>query len=248
LYVHPFAEELNKSRRAVAVAVRRFVAEGLRVLQVDLFGCGDSYGELSDASWSIWLEDLARAATWLEANRQPVSVIWGLRLGALLAVSAVERIGRDVDLLLWQPVTSGEGHLTQFFRLKSLGESMTRPGEQRSSPSALRATLRAGYPITVAGYDLTPSLCASIDERRLILPQGYRGRILWLETGRFDAAVLAPTSQRSLKELQMQGAYVAAQAIAGPAFWQTVEIEESPGLVEASLAWLRVSAAPVSRP
>jgi hypothetical protein len=48
LYVHPFAEEMNKSRRMAALQARP-VRSRLTVLQIDLYGCGDSDGNFADA-------------------------------------------------------------------------------------------------------------------------------------------------------------------------------------------------------
>lgn len=86
IYVHPFGDEMNKSRRMVALQAKAFAAMGFGVLQIDLFGCGDSAGEFGNAHWDIWKQDLGIARSWLE-NRitAPVS-LWGLRLGILLAL------------------------------------------------------------------------------------------------------------------------------------------------------------------
>ena len=42
IYIHPFAEELNKTRRMVALQVKALSEAGFTVLQIDLSGCGDS--------------------------------------------------------------------------------------------------------------------------------------------------------------------------------------------------------------
>jgi alpha-beta hydrolase superfamily lysophospholipase len=62
LYVHPFAEELNLSRRMAAQQARAFAGLGFAVLQIDLFGCGDSCaifppdgGINGNATWR-WLQ------------------------------------------------------------------------------------------------------------------------------------------------------------------------------------------------
>ncbi len=52
---------MNKSRRMAALQARAFAAMGFGVLQIDLFGCGDSSGDFSDARWDIWKQDLAIA-------------------------------------------------------------------------------------------------------------------------------------------------------------------------------------------
>ena len=53
VYAHPFGEEMNKARRMAALQSRRLAAAGYAVLQIDLFGCGDSSGDFADARWAI---------------------------------------------------------------------------------------------------------------------------------------------------------------------------------------------------
>ena len=49
LYLHPFAEEMNKCRPMLALTARQLAARGVQVLAVDLHGTGDSSGEFRDA-------------------------------------------------------------------------------------------------------------------------------------------------------------------------------------------------------
>lgn len=64
-YVHPFAEEMNKSRRMAALQAKALAAHGYAVLQLDLLGCGDSSGDFGDASWQAWVDDVVLACQWL---------------------------------------------------------------------------------------------------------------------------------------------------------------------------------------
>ena len=57
LYLPPFAEEMNRSRRMVLLQARRMVELGYQVLIVDLYGTGDSEGDFADARWAIWRAD-----------------------------------------------------------------------------------------------------------------------------------------------------------------------------------------------
>src|SRR5512133_1710196 len=67
VYVHPFAEEMNKSRRAVALQARALAQAGYAVLQIDLHGCGESSGDFGDATWASWIDDVVAACAWLES-------------------------------------------------------------------------------------------------------------------------------------------------------------------------------------
>src|SRR5437763_1590993 len=86
LDVHPFAEEMNRSRRMAALQARALSALGYGVLQIDLYGCGDSSGDFGDAHWDLWKQDLAAGAAWLRQRLDQPITLWGLRLGALLAI------------------------------------------------------------------------------------------------------------------------------------------------------------------
>src|SRR5688572_7026689 len=126
LFVHPFAEEMNRCRRMAALQARAFAEAGWTVLQMDLFGCGDSAGDFSAASWQAWLDDVVDAAAWLRENSGERLVIWGLRAGCLLAAQAARRIEPAADLVLWQPVSSGKQFLQQFLRLKLAAQLMSK--------------------------------------------------------------------------------------------------------------------------
>src|SRR5215472_18869506 len=79
VFVPPFAEEMNLSRRMVALQARMLAAAGVSVLLVDLYGTGDSAGDFSEARWALWVEDVLAAADWLEIREQTPTALWGLR-------------------------------------------------------------------------------------------------------------------------------------------------------------------------
>ena len=126
----------------------------------------------------------------------PLRILWGLRLGALLASAVVECIHPAPDLLLWQPVLSGESHLTQFLRLKAV-EEMLGQSRQQGVTSRLRSELASGRAVDVAGYTVNSALASAIDAAELKLPDHYRGQVFWLESGRADHAELSrdPSSE-----------------------------------------------------
>jgi len=86
LIVPPFAEELNKSRRIMFLQAQALSQQGCAVLSMDLFACGDSDGELRDAKWNDWKQDLAFAYTYLKQRSGVAVSILSVRLGALLAL------------------------------------------------------------------------------------------------------------------------------------------------------------------
>jgi exosortase A-associated hydrolase 2 len=240
LYLHPWAEEMNKARRMAALQARALAADGWAVLQLDLHGCGDSAGDFGDASWESWREDVARGLEWLHATvggQAPQAPgLWGLRLGALLALDyAAQPAGRaPSQLLLWQPVLQGASHLTQFLRLR-VAAQMLGDGGAETGTGALRAALAAGEALEIAGYTLSPVLARAIDQLdalRLAPPCPVH----WLEVVAAEGRPLPPAAQRVLQA--WQSAAGRAQTVAGPQFWASQEIAEAPALLDATRAML----------
>jgi len=155
LYVHPFAGELSRTRRMAALQSRAFAALGYAVLQIDLFGCGDSCGEFSAGRWRIWHDDLALAASWLADRDSGPLTLWGLRLGGLLALDAAARLDAR-RVLLWQPYMSGRACINQFLRLSEQLRDPA-PGAPRST-AALRAQLAVHGAIEVGGFEVAVPL------------------------------------------------------------------------------------------
>ncbi len=240
LYVHPWAEEMNKSRRMAALASRALAADGWAVLQVDLLGCGDSSGDFADASWAVWLDDITRAAQWLQARHPGAPLwLWGLRAGALLAAAAAPRIGGPVNLLFWQPAVLGKAVLQQFLRLKAAAQ--IADGGGKAILDAARADLAAGRAVEVAGYLLPAALAQGLEAATLAPPAAADvppARLVWLEVSAQAEPTLAPAALSAWPRWQAAGWQVQGQALPGPAFWQTTEVEDAPALLAATTAAL----------
>ena len=233
IYVHPFAEEMNKSRRMAALQSRALAAQGFGVLQMDLQGCGDSDGEFADASWAQWLDDLLALAAWAVARQAAPLWWWGLRAGCLLAAEAAALRGGPGHFLFWQPVVAGATALTQFLRLKLAGDALAGPGRQTTKD--LRAALQAGQCLEVAGYELPPAVADGLAQSSLARPDATQS-VIWLETSMRPDPDLLPASQAALAAWQATPCRAHSAVVAGPAFWQTVEIEDAPALIAASTA------------
>jgi uncharacterized protein len=255
LYLHPFAEAMNKSRRMTALQSRALAAAGFDVLQVDLLGCGDSSGDLADASWADWVQDALDAAAWLAQRHvdrpaaQPLW-LWGHREGALLATAAAAQTSEPVQLLLWQPVLQGRQALQQFLRLKAAAQ--LADGGGKGVVEGLRADLAAGRAVEVAGYTLGPALAQGLDSATLIPPPVRGGpisappRAVWLEVNSQPDPQPSPAAQMAMPRWLAAGWALEQRAVAGPAFWQAQEIEDAPALLEATLAALTQPAAALS--
>ncbi len=235
LYVHPFAEEMNKSRRMAALQARALAGAGYAVLQIDLLGCGDSSGDFGDASWNAWLDDIALACRWLQRRAPAPLWLWGLRAGCLLAAEAAHRLEAQCRLLFWQPMTNGNLVLQQFLRLKLAGNLLG--GGAKDTLGALRKDLADGRTIEVAGYALSPALAQGL-EHATLAPAARAVRLAWLELSPREDADLSAAAIAGKGQWEQAGCNVRCELVRGPAFWQTTEIEDAPALVGATLAAL----------
>ncbi len=234
LYVHPFAEEMNKSRRMAALQARALADQGYGVLLLDLHGCGDSDGDFGNARWEGWKNDIAAGYGWLkQTTGRPVG-LWGLRLGALLALDYARTAAHPVErLLLWQPVSSGSSFLTQFLRLRLASDMLGAHSSDGGGTKALRATLDSGVTLEIAGYALSPALAQAIDalDAAAMTPPCP---VHWFELVAAEGRALPPGAAR----ISADWPECSAHAVEGPQFWSTQEIAEAPALIAATCAAL----------
>ncbi|MFL6709174.1 MAG: hydrolase 2, exosortase A system-associated [Massilia sp.] len=245
LYIHPFAEEMNKSRRVAANQARALAAAGFAVLQIDLLGCGDSSGDFADARWEAWKADVEGAIDWLKTHYQAPITLLGLRLGGLLALDVANSSSHALArVLLWNPVQTGATFLKQFLRLLAVNEMLADGKDAGAGGGATdaRALLLHGESVEVAGYKLAPELAAAIeacDAARLAVTACP---IDWIESVASLERPEAPAITRLAAKWRAAGVTVQLHRVAGPAFWANQEIEESPVLVDATTALLAQTA------
>ncbi|RQO58683.1 hydrolase 2, exosortase A system-associated [Paucibacter sp. KBW04] len=245
LHIHPFAEEMNKSRRMAALQARQMAAAGFAVLQIDLFGCGDSAGDFGEAGWQDWLADLRQAKSCLDSKCGGASPLWlwGQRVGCLLASELAQQMGDEAcNFLFWQPPANGRLLLQQFLRLKLAGSLLE--GNAAAAMEALKAQMAAGEVVEIAGYGLSPALAAGLEKATLTPPAGGSGRALFFELASQAGDEVSPALASSAQRWQAAGLRVQTQRIQGPSFWQTSEIEDAPALLSASLQALLMEGAP----
>jgi len=233
IYLHPFAEEMNKTRRMAALQSRHMTEAGFAVLQIDLFGCGDSAGDFSDATWSIWQADVLLAYRWLRSETQSPLTLWGLRAGCLVAASAATNIPEEINLILWQPVVSGKQHWQQFMRLKIAGDIAS--GQPKADTEQLRHRLADGQTVEIAGYTVSSGLADGLETAELLNPPVNIGKVRWFELSMRDVATIAPSSQKCINQWLSSGVKIDSSIVRGPSFWQTTEIEDAPELISATM-------------
>jgi exosortase A-associated hydrolase 2 len=233
LYVHPFAEEMNKTRRMAAQQARAFAAMGYAVLQIDLFGCGDSCGDFQSGRWDLWKHDLAVARDWLAARTGGPLQLWGVRLGGLLALDFAAT--RPVDgVILWQPFINGRTCINQFLRMGlAAGMDSDDPAAPRST-ATLRAELAARGRLEVAGYELDAAMVRGIDACDAANLKLLPCTIHWFASGAPAARKMAIVASRLGERWAPFGVSLHFHPVDGVPFWATSAIAECPALLAAT--------------
>jgi exosortase A-associated hydrolase 2 len=231
LIVPPFAEEMNKSRHLFTEVADALIESGVATVVIDLFGTGDSEGEFADADWSVWKSDLAAAVQWARAQQITITQLLAVRLGCALACEAAHDNGWKLEgAVLWQPQLSGTRALDQFLRLRVAATMMQKDGKE--TIAGLRARLKAGEAIEVAGYDVTGRLAEQLDRVDLGRTLGANlGAVRWTEVVRSADAPPPTAGTAAVARARAGGATVELHTVVGEPFWSSVEIVRNPTLV-----------------
>lgn len=143
-----FGEEMNRGRRIAATIARLAAGHGVATRQIDLFGTGDSEGRLDEATWPDWIDDVRATVRRLKESGERPVMLWGTRLGALVAAEAARDLG-TAGLYLFVPVAEGRSFVRQLCR--AAGHSET--------------DLVDGAVIDIFGYRVPSAMLREIAER-----------------------------------------------------------------------------------
>ena len=239
LVVPPFAEELNKCRRLLALCAQRLAAAGAEVWCPDLFGTGDSAGEFSEANWAQWVDEICEFdAALTDAAPRAAPAYLALRSGALLLDAASARLTefKRAHVLLWQPVLDGARYLQQFLRLRVMTSRLAGDNESLQS---LMVRLAAGELLEVGGYGLRAPLSdglAAVQATAAVLGAACAMTILEFKNTA-GAALSLPLVQFGAA-CQSLGCAVNVRMIECEQFWTTQEISAPVAVIDVSLAAL----------
>jgi exosortase A-associated hydrolase 2 len=188
----------------------------------------------------LWKQDLALGVAWLgQRLGQPVA-LWGLRLGALLALDYARTASVPVPaLILWQPVLSGANYLTQFLRLRIAGALLAADQPAQAGTGALRAALQRGETLEIGGYDLAPELAAALDGLEAAELMAPACPVHWFEAVAAPGATLAPAPARVSADWRQKQVDLQLHVVASPPFWSTQEITVCPAWLAATSALFR---------
>jgi exosortase A-associated hydrolase 2 len=219
LMLPPFAEEMNRSRRMLRLQAAALAGHGIATLLLDPFGTGDSAGDFADARWETWIADVRIGADVLLARGVEQLGLLGLRLGATLGAAAAPVLPHTCfATVFWQAVVHGDAYLDEVLRRRTL------PGALNDGAAItineMRATLRAGKPVEVAGYEIVPEMAAAFEGLDLFaMAHPALGSTKWFELVPDTRLPLSRAGTECIETWRDIGFDITGRTIAGPMFW-----------------------------
>jgi hypothetical protein len=153
-------EEMNRTRRLVALACAALARAGVRSCLPDLPGTGDHDGPIGEASIERWRAAFAALARALGKGRA-VHVLT-MRAGALIAPETGVR-----SLYRVAPPRDGTRPWRDLLRARAAGAA---EGGDPQTVAALEAASRAGADVDAIGYVITAALAQSLREAQATAP------------------------------------------------------------------------------
>jgi exosortase A-associated hydrolase 2 len=231
VFVPPFGEEMNRCRALVAEQARNFAESGYSCTIIDFYGSGDSQGELHDASLQIWQENIRFTIETLEREESLPIILWGLRLGAFVALDFAAKSAVAIDsILLWQPVLSGKRYVTQILRQRvaALAGKNLAP----ETTAQIREKLADGERIEISGYTVGGALMQDVESLSLTdMTALCSGKIHWLENVTETDAELTGATNKAIDQLKDLQNDVQVHPFTGPQVWQLHSRDSLPELI-----------------
>lgn len=235
ILIPPFADEMNKSRRSVSLLARALSAQGVGTLIIDLFGTGDSHGNFSEVRWDIWLADIKNSVDWLKQQGNKRLSVLGIRLGAILAMEAVEKQNLHIEeLVLWQPCLNGKVFLNEFLRLRTSNGTWNNAGK-KDSLLDLRNMFHSGQSAEVAGYEMPAELAINIDSKNLSMPNIDNSYPIHFFELVYGGTELSPASKQLAENWQKNNLQISTRIINAPPFWTGNKVTVVPELIDLTI-------------
>ena len=244
LFVPPFAEEMNKSRRQFVETSSALNKKGFATLIVDLFGTGDSEGEFVDANWQAWKENLLSAISWANNRGFQIDTLIAARLGCLLAADVLNSSESKIrKTVFWQPIISGSQFMTQFLRLRVAASMMEN--DNNESVAGLKGRLGNGETLEIAGYQLSPNLWDEVESIDLLQYLNENmGQLFVGEVGRIREGGLSPIGKRVVEAAEQAGIHVQCHRVEGDPFWSATEVVTNSPLIQLTSDFVELDVLP----
>ena len=233
IFVPPFAEEMNRSRRMYVLCARLLAGIGIDCVCFDYAGTGDSegkWGSFSIVDWQENLKDVYQSVC--QTGISDISLI-GVRFAALQIAHTLAAAELKINkCVLWDPIESGETYMRQLIRMK-IAAAMAEESKKISTKDVLAEVEEQGS-IEIGGYLLTDTMINTINELSL---SGTIDKLIaatdlhWMTLSRVNREGAATTPACVPKDLVDK---LSMHLIRDTKFWMQQEVTISPLLLRST--------------
>lgn len=257
LVLAPLAHEHGFAHRMLVELARALARAGAHVFRFDYRGHGDSAGRFEQFTLDDLRADAELALEELEVRTgSPCRVIFGLRMGAPLAIELAAKRGASAPILaLWEPIAQGDKHLDEVLRVVMSKDVAHGAGGKPRTRAELRQTLVDGGEVLLEGHALNTAWYRSLMDldlyRSNIVPSS-RTLILQLPTSK--SGNVRKDLEQLKSHLASQGATVDLEVLSTPCLWwgpltREFDARNRPQPVfERTIAWLKQAIAETPAP
>ena len=238
IFVPPFAEEMNRSKRMYVLCARLLADSGINAICFDYSGTGDSSGEWGEFSYSDWVSDLNDVYQYYSKVGKNISFI-ALRFGALVLADAVTSSDLKADrCVLWDPIETGEMLTRQLIRMK-IAAAMADTSKKLTTQEIKDSIKNNGY-LESGGYHLSESLLDAINSKNITRSMNSllaRTHIDWMTLGKYkDVDTKWLPNSFTASELAESDAQnkLTMHPVNDVKFWMQQEVTISPALLRAT--------------
>ena len=154
IFVHPYAEEKQRVDRILVGLARRLCSKGWFVMRFDFFGCGDSEGNFEELSKESQLSDLQNVKKYfVEAAGAEEVCLFGVRLGANIAIQYAGVDNNITNVILWSPLINGADYAETLIRNKIFSSFMDK--KNKVTREQILAELDENGRMDIDGFYLT---------------------------------------------------------------------------------------------
>ena len=234
IFVPPFAEEMNRSKRMYVLCARLLADAGIHSICFDFAGTGDSSGEWGDFDYFDWEKNLVDVCQLAKKFTSKISLIT-LRDGALISLGLMKQA--EIKLhkcVLWDPVDSGEVLIRQLIRMK-IASAMAGDLKKITTQEVLDGIEQSGF-LEVGGYHVTSELIDSIKSQKISNSIEFAlssTELHWMTTGKSsgNSQQQLPICLTKLNLAENLLAQLTMHSVNDVRFWMQQEVTISPLLL-----------------
>ena len=220
LFISPMFEQANQTRHHITRSAINAYHLGIESFIYDHFGTGDSEGELTQASLSLWQQDILEQIKHIKAESAQ-DIIISLPLSAALLLSS--EILHEVDVvMLLQSDFNGKRFVQQFKRL-ALVSKLTQASKSSATKQNHQSTVNKSI-VDIAGYQVAETLLDELASQSIATFEQCDAHCYWFEWQRTEEKGL-PGRVKQQQAFAQKVNQLDTLSITDIKFWQATELQ-----------------------